>query len=97
MPRVNATDLLLEFEKSPALIDGERYVLVRRACPPEDHLTVFDASPTYIAQVDSWRFPDGSSQKRTDRDLWIPAADYPTALDRAHEQMEIRVFGTLKA
>lgn len=96
--RLNAVDLLPEFQRLAALVDGERYVLAEQ--PVQDDggaLRVTSIIPTYFADADSWRFSDGRFVKRRENDLWIKESEYPAALERSNERMQLRVAAELKA
>ena len=86
-------DLLPEFEHSPTLIDGERYVLIKRPQSAADSIELTSIHPRYAGATDSWHFPSGDERNRNERDLWIPLADYPGAVDRAWDRNRLRTYG----
>ncbi|MBV7523560.1 hypothetical protein D3C76_814550 [compost metagenome] len=97
MDTLNSEDLLRDFSRLPALVDGVRYVIAERAHGAAEHLNIYGAHPVYVAKNDSWRFPNGDCRRRDDRDLWILSDEFPAAVDRAWDRNRLRTTGIFQA
>lgn len=97
MDILNAEDLLPEFERKPALVNGVRYVIAARSHCAGDHLHITAVYPVYEAPIDSWRFPDGGCRRRAELDLWLPLDEYASAEARAWDRNRLRTTGLFQA
>lgn len=57
MDTLNSEELLPEFSRLPALVDGVRYVIAERAHGAAEHLNIYGAHPVYVAKNDFLAFP----------------------------------------